>query len=351
MINAASTRLRRALQRPIVFAASRTGKHLDEAEPNVPATPRPKMTDDPTSDPLLRALLDRAGVRAVHVRLDEQWRNMLDHAALDYAAPVRDLLGEACVATLLISAQIKFDGRLTLQLNAEAPLRTLFAECTRQGSFRGIARLSSPGTPLTAPLDLREQGRSSLMAVTIEGIPGNLASGGRYQGLVPLESPDLSHALETYFERSEQLPTRMLLAADGERAAGLLIQQLPAPEREVDDDGWPRAQALFDTLGRDELLASDGEELLFRLFHEESPRLMERAGLRFACTCSRERVTDTLRSLGESEAMAAIGTDGHVEVDCQFCGRRYRFDSIEIAQLFHGGLADAGSEGASDTRH
>ena len=135
--------------------------------------------DHSGSDPLLRALLDRAGVRAVHLRLDTQWRDMLEHAAADYPWPVRDLLGEACVATLLVSAQIKFDGRLTLQLNAEAPLRTLFAECTRQGSFRGIARLSSPGTPLDTPLDLRELGSSSLLAVTIEGIPGSIASGGR----------------------------------------------------------------------------------------------------------------------------------------------------------------------------
>lgn len=309
------------------------------------------MNDDTGSDPLLRALLDRAGVRAVHVRLDQQWRNLLDQSASDYPTPVRDLLGEACVATLLVSAQIKFEGRLTLQLNAEAPLRTLFAECTRQGSFRGIARLSSPGTPLTTPLDLRDLGRSSLLAVTIEGIPGSLATGGRYQGLVPLESADLSRALEGYFGRSEQLPTRMLLAADGERAAGLLIQQLPAPERETDEDAWPRVQALFDTLGRDELLASDGEALLFRLFHEESPRLMERSAVRFACTCSRERVTDTLQSLGESEAMAAVGADDHVDVDCQFCGRRYRFDRIEVAQLFHGGLADNGANASLDTRH
>lgn len=309
------------------------------------------MTEDATTDPLLRALLDHAGVRAVHVRLDTQWQRLLDQAATEYAAPVRDLLGEACVATLLLSAQIKFEGRLTLQLNAEAPLRTLFAECTRQGSFRGIARLSSPGTSPGPSLDLRNMGRSSLLAVTIEGIPGNLASGGRYQGLVPLESADLSQALETYFGRSEQLPTRMLLAADGQRAAGLLIQQLPAPERAADADAWPRVQTLFDTLGRDELLASDGEDLLFRLFHEESPRLMERSGVRFACTCSTERVAATLQSLGESEALAAIGEDDRVEVDCQFCGRRYHFDRIEVAQLFHGGLGDGSNTAPSGTRH
>lgn len=309
------------------------------------------MTTQSTTDPLLRALLDHAGVRAVHVHLDQQWRSLLEHASVDYPPPVSELLGQACVATLLLGAQIKFDGRLTLQLNAEAPLRTLFAECTRQGSFRGIAQLSSPSVPVSAPLDLREQGSSSLLAVTIEGIPGNLASGGRYQGLVPLESPDLSRALESYFERSEQLPTRMLLAANAERAAGLLIQQLPAAEREFGDDAWPRVQALFETLGTDELLGSDGEALLFRLFHEESPRLLERSGVRFACTCTRERVVNTLRSLGESETLDAIGDDDFIEVDCQFCGHRYRFDRVEVAQLFHGNLADTVESTASNTRH
>jgi molecular chaperone Hsp33 len=160
--------------------------------------------------------------------------------------------------------------------------------------------------------------------------------------MVALEADTLAGAFEDYFARSEQLRTRVLLAAGSERAAALMIQQLP--EGHGDPDGWARSSALFETLGADELLATPDETLLFRLFHEDGVRLLGRRPLRFACSCSRERVEDTLRSLGLEESLAAA-RDGEAEVHCDFCGQAYRFSEPQIYSLFSAGGANApGSE-------
>ena len=145
------------------------------------------------------------------------------------------------------------------------------------------------------------------------------------------EAATLSEAFEDYFRQSEQLPTRLLLVADGERAAGLILQKLPGDEG--DGDGWNRAGALFDTLRSDELLALPGSQLLHRLFHEEAVQILAERPLRFACSCSRDRVAAMLHSLGEDEARAALA-DGQADVRCEFCGQRYLFSGPQIEELF-----------------
>ena len=146
-----------------------------------------------------------------------------------------------------------------------------------------------------------------------------------------LEGEHLATAFEGYFQQSEQLPTRLLLAADDKSAAGLMLQKLPGDTG--DDDGWTRAKALFDTLSPAELLDWPTDTLLHRLFHEDRPELMARRGLQFACSCSRERVEAMLQTLGEEEARSAVA-DNHVEIRCEFCGQGYRFTDTEIAGLF-----------------
>lgn len=148
---------------------------------------------------------------------------------------------------------------------------------------------------------------------------------------MPLEADSLSGAFEDYFRQSEQLPTRVLLAVDGERAAGLMLQKLPGDGG--DGDGWNRASALFDTLATDELLATPAATLLHRLFHEETPELVGDRPLRFGCSCSHERVAAMLQSLGREEAEAAV-IDGAARIQCEFCGRRYVFSPAEVAALF-----------------
>jgi molecular chaperone Hsp33 len=280
-------------------------------------------------DALTRFLLPDAGVRGVRVHLDDTWRQIRERAA-DGPAAAAELLGEAAAAAALFTGHAKVDGRLSVQLRGDGPLRTLFAECTAAGTLRGIAQVED-GATMTR--DLRALGEGGLLAITIENPSGPGREPVRYQGLVPLEADTLAGAFEGYFRQSEQLPTRILLAADDDAAAGLMLQKLPGDAG--DDDGWTRAGALFDTLSPSELLAWPAETVLRRLFHEEAPEVLGSRPLRFGCSCSRERVGAMLRSLGREEADAAAEANGgEVHVRCEFCGQRYEFDPGEIEVLF-----------------
>ncbi len=273
-----------------------------------------------------RFLLPKAGVRGVLVHLDESWRELLKHQ--DYPPVAAELLGQACTAAVLFTAHTKVDGRLSLQLRSSGALRTLFAECTAAGTLRGIAQLQEG---VDAPRDLSALGEDALLAITIENPGLDPREPQRYQSFVELRAQTLAEAFEDYFRQSEQLPTRLLLASDGQRTAGLMLQKLPGDEG--DADGWNRAGALFDTVGEAELLDTSPADMLHRLFHEEAPELMSARELRFGCSCSRERVASMLQSLGEAEATAALD-GGQVEVRCEFCGRNYHFDTTQIAELF-----------------
>ena len=273
-----------------------------------------------------RFLLPAAGVRGVGVRLHDTWRELLAHA--DYPQATRNLLGQSCAAAALFTGHAKVNGRLSLQLRSSHALRTLFAECTAQGTLRGIARLAEGAD---APADLRHLGDGALLAITIENPGLDPREPQRYQSLVSLDAASLSEVFEDYFRQSEQRPTRLLLAADGEIAAGLMLQKLPGDEG--DADGWDRAGALFETLTTDELLALSVPELLHRLYHDEAAEILAERPLHFACSCSRERVMAMLESLGAEEAYAAIA-EGQAEVRCEFCGQAYAFSEAQIGELF-----------------
>lgn len=288
-----------------------------------------------THDALLRFLLPAAGVRGVAVRLDETWQAMASRA--EYPQAVAELLGEAAAAAALFTGHAKIDGRLSVQLRARGALRTLFAECTAAGTLRGIAQFDPDATPPSR--DLHALGEDTVLAITIE----NPSLGGRdpvrYQGLVELAADNLGEAFEGYFRQSEQLPTRLLLACDGERAAGLMLQRLPGDGGDL--DGWVRAGALFETLGREELLALAPADIVHRLFHEESPDAMGEKPLRFACSCSQERVAAMMVSLGVEEAGAAVEAGGgEAQVRCEFCGQEYRFSQDQVDGLFRAFAAE-----------
>jgi molecular chaperone Hsp33 len=280
----------------------------------------------PDLDVLTRFLLPGAGVRGVLVHLDDTWRHI--HARADHADGVTALLGEAAAAAALFTGHAKVDGRLSVQLRGHGALRTVFAECTSLGTLRGIAQAAEDGPP---PQGLPDLGADPILAITIENPSPRGRDPQRYQGLVPLEGTDLAAAFERYFAQSEQLPTRILLAADDQRAAGVMLQKLPGDAG--DADGWIRAGALFDTLAPAELLAWTGPELVHKLFHEETPEVLANRPLSFACSCSRERVAGMLQSLGEDEALAAVA-DGAARVRCEFCGENYVFTEEEVADLF-----------------
>ncbi|MDO4709731.1 MAG: Hsp33 family molecular chaperone HslO [Pseudomonadota bacterium] len=286
-------------------------------------------------NPMTVFLLPEAGVRGAHVRLDSAWQCIAGKN--DANGKTLELLGQAIAATALLTAHIKIDGRLSVQLRAPGDLRSLFAECTAQGTLRGLIRSAEDANPAQLEAiaqDLRLAGEGAIIAITIEN-PSPSGEPMRYQGLVPLENPTLAEAFEHYFQRSEQLPTRLLLAADAQHASGLLLQKLPG-ETTADADGWARTQQLFATLGAQELQTTDAATLLHRLFHQENLQLLGQRPLNFGCSCSRSRVEEMLRSLGREEAEAAVaaGSKGQAEIRCEFCAERYYFSLSDVAALF-----------------
>ncbi|MEI2456325.1 MULTISPECIES: Hsp33 family molecular chaperone HslO [Lysobacter] len=297
------------------------------------------MTDSQTAAPaddrdrLTRFMIEGAGVRGVRVHLHDTWRQIRERA--EYPAAAAELLGEAAAAAALFTGHAKVDGRLSVQLRGDGALRTLFAECTSAGTLRGIVQLAEDGGAVSR--DLRELGSEAMLAITIENPGLHGREPVRYQGLVALESDSLAGAFEGYFRQSEQLPTRLLLAADEHQAAGLMLQKLPGDQG--DDDGWARVGALFDTLRAGELLALPTATLLTRLFHEDGVQVLGGKPLGFACSCSRERVEAMLVSLGREEADAAAA-EGEARVRCEFCGQSYRFDQDQIAGLFAAAAAE-----------
>jgi molecular chaperone Hsp33 len=301
--------------------------------PHFTTSSREDFPVPPNDDVLHRFLLPRASIRGALVRLGASWREVASRA--DYPASLRMLLGQSLAASALMTANIKFDGSLSLELKSSGALRLLFAECSDVGRLRGLARWDA-ASPLSGPLDLAALS-DAILAITIGS-----AEGHRYQGLVDLRAAALAPALENYFAQSEQLPARILLAADGEHAVGLMLQKLPGEGgrgQEHDADGWNRVGHLTATLSDDELLATAPEVLLHRLYHEEAPRLFEGQPLFFGCGCTRERVADVLRSLGRDEVEAALAAnDGEVEVTCEFCGRRYVFDRVDTEHLLTGNM-------------
>jgi len=287
------------------------------------------------TDHLTRFLIDRAGVRGVHVQLDDAWTQVRDRMREEasHAPAALALLGEAIAAAALFTGHTKVDGRLAVQLRSRSALRTLFAECTAAGTVRGIVRIAADGGAV--PQGLSDLGADSVLAITIENPPaGGRRDPVRYQGLVGLEAGTLSGAFEDYFRQSEQLPTRLLLATSNARAAGLMLQKLPGDEG--DDDGWNRSSMLFDTLDAAELLELPAATVVTRLFHEDGVQLLGGRDLAFGCSCSTERVEAMLVSLGEEEALAATAssaTPGVAEITCEFCGQQYRVGEPRLRQL------------------
>jgi molecular chaperone Hsp33 len=285
-------------------------------------------------DLLHRFLFESLPVRGHLVRLDASWRAAIEHQ--DYAQVVSDALGEAMAASVLMAGALKFEGRLSLQFEGPGPVRLLLAQCTHRHAIRGVARHDELTTGLPAAEGLFGGGQ---LAVTIEQPEG----GDKYQGIVPLVAERLSDCLEQYFERSEQLPSRMMLAATKDRVGGLLLQRVAVgasgTEAEIAeaDDTWRRFGLLAGTLTARELLDLPCGELLGRLFPEDDIRLFEGTPVFFQCSCSRERVAGILQTLGADEVRELLEERGDVEVRCEFCNRAWRFDAVDVAGLFSAG--------------
>lgn len=286
-------------------------------------------------DNLQRFQFPNSPVRGEICQLGAAYREVLSRH--DYPAPVQILLGQAMAAVALMASILKLQGSLILQIQGDGPVSLLVAESNERGELRAIARYDDERVPAEGGWTaLAGQGQ---LVLTIDPDEGE-----RYQGIVPLEGASLAAALGHYFAQSEQLPTEFFLFADGHAAGGLMLQVLPGHDAGDDADIWPRTCNLAATLKPEEILTLDMEEVLFRLFHEESVELFSLSPLLFKCSCSRARSENALRSIDMDELRAiAAEHGGFIEVDCQFCHQRYRFDSIDIEQLAH----DAQSGSAS----
>jgi len=293
-------------------------------------------------DTLHRFLFERFPIRGHLVHLDAAWRALIEHRA--YPDAIRETLGEAVVASLLLAATIKFEGVLSLQLQGDGPMHLLLVQCTSGLGVRGLARYRDLRAGDSHKIsDLMGAGNLTVTLETDDGAQ-------RYQGIVPIEGDRLADSLQSYFQNSEQLPTRLWLHADELGASGMLLQKLPGagalPEADAAalEDAWARVQLIGETLTKEELRTLADAEILHRLFNEDDLRLFEPSPVYFRCRCSRERVAGMLQGLGEAETRSVIAERGKVEVHCDFCNRAYVFDAVDVEQLFKAPVAaDSGS--------
>jgi molecular chaperone Hsp33 len=247
------------------------------------------------------------------------------------------LLGEAAVASVLLAATLKFSGKLTLQLKGNGRVPLLVAQCTHDFQLRGTATFDASEIAVADFAGLVGNGQ---LVVTIEN-----GAAGRYQGIVPMQAGSIAGCLHDYFLQSEQLPTRLRLHCDAAGCNGVLLQRLPATAAdELAAAGaealWGRLSASLDALPVP-LLNSDTAELLPVLMGEHDCRLLKAAPVACRCSCSRERVSEVLRSIGAREAHAVLAEQGQVEITCEFCGRSWCFDANDVERLFIGGMPAA----------
>lgn len=283
------------------------------------------MTPESVSrDSLHRFLFERFPIQGKLVRLDSTWQAVLER--YDYPEPIRGILGETMAATALLASTVKFEGSITLQIQGDGPLRMVVVQCSNSLVLRGLARWD--GEPEGSTLsELSGEGK---LVISIE----NDADNQRYQGVVPLSGGTVSDCLQEYFERSEQLPTRLWLACSDETAAGMLLQRQPLDADVPDADDWNRVCLLADTIKSDELLGLPVTSLLHRLYNEDDLRLFDRLPVSFRCSCTRERVENMLRTIGADELKGVVQEQGGVSVRCEFCNKGYEFDRVDAAELF-----------------
>jgi molecular chaperone Hsp33 len=280
----------------------------------------------PGSDQLMRFIFDGTDVRGEWVQLERTYQDaLINH---HYPPAVRTLVGEFLAAASLLGATLKFEGTIALQArseNGEIPL--IMAEASSDNSLRAIVH----GAERAASTEFKNLlGNKATLAITIDPKQGQ-----RYQGVVPLEGDSLARCLEDYFHRSEQLPTRVWLTANTQRAGGLFLQELPSQldfaER---SQQWQHLSMLAETVNNHELLQLSGDELLYRLFHQEHLRVLSRNEMLFRCSCSRTRTEDMLRSLGRDELEDILREQSSIQVNCEFCNQLYRFDANDVSSLF-----------------
>lgn len=294
-------------------------------------------------DTLQRFVFEDTPVRGNLVNLTSTFQLALNKQHLP--AGLKRALGELMAASALLTATLKMNGSLVLQIQSKGTLKLLVVECNSEFGIRATAKWTGSITDEQGLFELIEHGQ---FMITLDPKDGGQA----YQGIVPIEGDSISTILENYMLRSEQIDTRIWLCCDGNSAAGLLLQKLPETMNQVtqsqehsehDVDTWNRVGHLASTITDDELLKLPTETLLHRLFHEEDVRLFDASHTAFFCSCSRESVASMLRMLGNDELTSIIEEQGQIEVNCDFCNTHYKFDKVDATQLLTSGVTTPGS--------
>ncbi|WP_417504275.1 Hsp33 family molecular chaperone HslO [Marinomonas gallaica] len=270
-----------------------------------------------------RFSFDNTNVRGERVLLTDAYQNIISRKS--YPKSLEKLLGEFVAAIALLRDIVKIDGVLSIQCKGEGQLKTLMAECDEQQNLRAIAQWDEAQV-FPEQASLKELLANGYLVITIEPRQGN-----RYQGIVEIVGDSLAQCLEQYFFQSEQLPSRVWLAADGTQAAGLFLQRLPAEQaKDGDEDAWERFVHLATTVKDEELLTLDTTELLHRLYHEEELRMYDSKTMQFGCSCSRQRTFDAIASMGAEEIRQIISEEGSIKAECQFCAEVYQFNKEDL---------------------
>src|SRR5690349_1816765 len=284
-----------------------------------------------SEDRVRRFVFERYPIRGHSVRLSRAWLSLREHQ--DYPPAVQQLVGEAVSAAVLLAATLKFDGTLTLQMQGKGLVNLLVAQCTHDFKVRGMARHD----PVGDAAGFRSLAGDGQIIVTVESTD----RGSSYQGVVPITGDSLAESLEAYFLQSEQLPTRVLLASTPGVVAGMLVQRIAGvggKQAPIDpaalEEAWMKADLAMQALTPASLLTDDVEQLLLRMFGDDEVRVFSGHDVVFECRCSRARVANVLRSLGQDEIRSVIAEQGAVTVTCEFCQKPYQFDPIDAEQLF-----------------
>ncbi len=256
----------------------------------------------------------------------------------DYPEPVADLLGEACALAALVGSSLKFEGRLIVQAQGDGPVAYVVADYDTSGGLRGYCRFDAARVAEASQGFARPGAKTLLGGGVFIMTVDQGEHMERYQGVTPIEGETLALCAEQYFAQSEQTPTRVRLAVgqiEGQwRAGGLLLQNIAEDDaRGATLETWTSAQALFETLGEDELLdpALASERLLYRLFHEEGVRLFQPKALKAVCRCSRERIEAVIGSFSAEERVEMVEPDGKIRVTCEYCSRVYEVEPDAVA--------------------
>ena len=279
-----------------------------------------------TINEIQRFSFDNSNVRGERVLLNDAYQEIIKRK--QYPLALEKLLGEFVAAIALLRDIVKIDGVLSIQAKGYGFLSTLMTECDEHLNLRGIAQWDE-SQEVPEVISLKDVLEGGYLAITIQ--PRN---GQRYQGIVEIVGDTLAECLEQYFSQSEQLPSRVWLAANGAQCGGLFLQRLPEEQaKEGDEDAWERLTHLASTVKEDELLGLETGELLHRLYHEEEVRLYDTKVMQFGCSCSRQRTLDAVMSLGSEEIRELLIEQGSVKVDCQFCAEKYEFTEADLVDL------------------